>query len=94
MFETLAALTLLTAAVMVVKDRKFLNQPIWDKPTPRMLGNFVSDVLTKRRNRVYRLMLQMSKENNQLKMVQAQRLLRMIDNKLAQVSYKNLFIYN
>ena len=92
MFEGLAALTLLTAAVMVVKDRKFLNQPIWEKPTPR--GDFISDVLTKRRNRVYRLMLQMSKENNQLKMVQAQRLLRMIDNKLAQVSYKNLFIYN
>jgi hypothetical protein len=52
-----------------------------------------SDILIKRRNRVYRLFMLMVKEGNHTKARQADYLLRVIDNRLASLQTGNLW-YN
>jgi hypothetical protein len=52
-----------------------------------------SEILIKRRNRVYRLFMLMVKDSNHLKARQADYLLRVIDNRLASLQKGNLY-YN
>lgn len=53
-----------------------------------------SEVLMSRRERVYRLYLQMVKEGNEIKSKQAEYLMRVIDNRLANIQIKNIHQYN
>jgi len=53
-----------------------------------------SEVLMSRRERVYRLYLQMVKEGNPLKQKQAEYLMRVIDNRLANIQIKDIHQYN
>jgi hypothetical protein len=68
------------------------NQPI---RTPYLS---VSAILTMRKQKVerllYKLVRESHKQNNRLKIEQAKRLIRAIDNRLNQISVQNLFIYN
>jgi hypothetical protein len=52
-----------------------------------------SQILMKRRNRVYSLFILMVKEGNHTKAKQADYLLRVIDNKLSSLQIENLY-YN
>jgi hypothetical protein len=53
-----------------------------------------SEVLMKRRNRVYRLFMLMVKDGNHAKARQADYLLRVIDNRLASLQVLNLHTFN
>jgi|LakMenE01Jun11ns_1017448.scaffolds.fasta_scaffold9028955_2 hypothetical protein len=53
-----------------------------------------SEILMKRRNRVYRLFMLMVKDSNHLKAKQADYLLRVIDNRLASLQIENLYTFN
>jgi len=52
-----------------------------------------SEILMKRRNRVYRLFMLMVKEGNHMKARQADYLLRVIDNRIVSLQTTNLW-YN
>jgi hypothetical protein len=53
-----------------------------------------SQILMKRRNRVYRLFMLMVKDSNHLKAKQADYLLRVIDNRLASLQVANIHTFN
>ena len=53
-----------------------------------------SVILMSRRERVYRLYMQMIAENNPVKAKQADYLLRVIDNRLANIQIKNIHTFN
>ncbi len=53
-----------------------------------------SEILMKRRNRVYRLFMLMVNEGNHMKARQADYLLRVIDNRLANLQIGNLYTFN
>jgi hypothetical protein len=53
-----------------------------------------SEVLMSRRERVYRIYLQMVAENNPVKSKQAEYILRVIDNRLANIQIKNIHTFN
>lgn len=93
MFSTYVTLffiiSLLIGVMWVAQQERYMG------PTnPRPNVALISDVLVKRRQRVYRLMLAMTRESNEAKIAQAKYLLRVIDNRLAQLSVQNIFIYN
>lgn len=89
-FGTLAFLCVLAAGTLWVSQQERYMTPTHPRPNTAL----ISDVLVRRRQRVYRLMIAMTKEANAPKIAQAKYLLRMIDNRLAQLSVQNIFMYN
>jgi hypothetical protein len=81
------------AGLVIITNQKQINSRLWEvqQPVNRVHKTVM---LSHRRVRVQNLYLRMVKEKNECKEKQALYLMRVIDNRLAELSYKDNFIYN
>lgn len=88
----LASLVIITGMVMVLEKNGVLSfQNGCDTPLKKYS---TTETLVNRRKRVFNLLLLMIKENNDIKVKQAEYLLKVIDNRLSSLSIGNIFVYN
>ena len=89
---SLFTVVMITGLVIVTNQKK-INSRLWEIPQPKeRLHKTI--MLSHRLNRVHGLYLTMLKEKNEQKQKQALYLIGMIENRLAQLNYKDIYKYN
>lgn len=92
MFTTLATLASITFLVIAFNQKNINKYP--HLAETEKANEHRSIILVNRRKKVYNLYLRLIRENNELKAAQANWILRVIDNRLATLTYKDQFKFN